>query len=67
MKKALTYIFSFIKWFLKCILLGIVVLFVFNFIGSYLSLNIPVNLFTILIVGILRIPGLVVILIYNLI
>lgn len=67
MKKALTYIFSFIKWILKCILLGIVVLFVFNFIGSYLSLNIPVNIFTILIIGILRIPGLVVILIYNLI
>lgn len=67
MKKALTYIFSFLKWFFKCILLGIVVLFVFNFIGSYLSLNIPVNIFTILLIGILRIPGLVVILIYNLI
>ena len=67
MKKALTYIFSFLKWFFKCTLLGIVVLFVFNFIGSYLSLNIPVNIFTILIIGILRIPGLVVILIYNLI
>ena len=67
MKKALTYILSFSKWFFKCILLGIVVLFIFNFIGSYLNLNVPVNIFTILIIGILRIPGLVVILIYNLI
>lgn len=67
MKQAMTYILSFTKWILKCLLLGIVILFVFNFVGSYLNMNIPVNIFTILLIGILRIPGLVAILIYNII
>lgn len=67
MKQAMLYILSFTKWFFKCLLFGIVILFIFNFIGSYLNMNIPVNIFTILLIGILRIPGLVAILIFNII
>lgn len=67
MKQAMLYILSFTKWFFKCSLFGIVILFIFNFIGSYLNMNIPVNIFTILLIGILRIPGLVAILIFNII
>ncbi len=67
MKKFFTHILNILKWSLKSFLFGIIILFLFNFIGSYFNLNIPINIFTLLIVGILRIPGLVGIMIYTLI
>jgi inhibitor of the pro-sigma K processing machinery len=57
---------KYLKWMLKSILFGIVALFIFNFIGQYFNLNIPVNVFTILIIGTLKIPGLVALLLFNL-
>jgi inhibitor of the pro-sigma K processing machinery len=57
----------FIKWFLKSILFGIVLIFIFNIIGVYFNLNIPVNVWTILIVGVLKVPGLIMILILSII
>lgn len=67
MKKFFTHVLNILKWSLKSFLFGIIILFLFNFIGSYFNLNIPINIFTLLIVGILRIPGLVGIMIYTLI
>ncbi|MGM9899946.1 MAG: pro-sigmaK processing inhibitor BofA family protein [Bacilli bacterium] len=65
MKQILTKFLNIFKWILKSFLFGIVTLFIFNFIGSYINLNIPVNIITIFIIGILRIPGLAAIMIYN--
>ena len=48
-------ILKFIKWLLKSTLLGLAMIFIFN---------ITVNIYTIAIVGTLRIPGLVMILIF---
>ncbi|MBE6131011.1 MAG: hypothetical protein E7183_04745 [Erysipelotrichaceae bacterium] len=56
-----------IKWIVESILLGLGILFVFNLVGVYINVNIPINIFTILIVGFLRIPGLVAVIIYMLI
>jgi inhibitor of the pro-sigma K processing machinery len=56
-----------IKWIIESLLLGLGILFVFNLIGVHINVNIPINIFTILIVGFLRIPGLVAIIIYMLI
>ena len=56
-----------IKWILESFLLGLGILFIFNLIGVYININIPINIFTISIVGFLRIPGLVAIIIYMLI
>lgn len=67
MKKIFKHLLNFLKYTVKSLLIGIVVLFIFNFIGSYFNLNIPINIITLLIVGILRIPGLVGIMIYTLI
>lgn len=67
MKKFFKHCLDVLKWTLKSFLFGIVILFLFNFIGSYFNLNIPINVFTLLIVGILRIPGLVGVMIYMLI
>ncbi len=65
MKNFFKKLLVFFKWTLKSFLFGIVTLFIFNFIGSFINLNIPVNIITILIIGILRIPGLAAIMIYN--
>ena len=56
-----------IKWIIESLLLGLGILFVFNLVGVYINVNIPINIFTILIVGFLRIPGLVALIIYMLI
>ena len=56
-------ILKFIKWMIKSIVIGLATLFLFNIIGVKLNLNIPINLYTILVVGTLRLPGLAMILI----
>lgn len=56
-----------IKWIIQSFLFGIVILFVFNLIGVYLNINIPINIWTIILVGFLRIPGLAAILIFMLV
>jgi inhibitor of the pro-sigma K processing machinery len=56
-----------IKWIIESLLLGLGILFVFNLVGVYINVNIPINIFTVLIVGFLRIPGLVALIIYMLI
>ncbi len=48
---------------LYSVLFSIVFLYVFNMVGVYLNLHIPINIWTIAIVSILRIPGIVVLLI----
>ena len=67
MGKVLNKIYEFIKWIIKTLLIGMIVIFVFNYLGSFVNLNIPVNIYTILLIGTLRIPGIAAILIYNLI
>ena len=53
-----------IKWLIQAVVLGLAIIFIFNIIGAHFNLNIPVNIYTILLVGALRIPGLVMILIF---
>jgi len=52
-----------IKWVIKNILIGIIVLYVVNFLGIDFNIFLPINIITILIVGFLRIPGLIILLI----
>ena len=56
-----------LNWFIKSLLFGVIFLFVFNIIGRYVNLNIPINIYTLLIVSTLKIPGACMILIYNLV
>ena len=57
-------ILKFIKFIIKSTIIGLVTLFLFNIIGVKLNLNIPINIYTIIVVGILRLPGLAMILIF---
>lgn len=48
---------KFIKWLLKSIVFSLILLFVVNVIGRYLNINIPINIYTILILAVFRFPG----------
>jgi inhibitor of the pro-sigma K processing machinery len=54
-----------IKWALKNLIIGLVLIYVVNLFGVDFNLNIPINIITILIVGFLRVPGLVILLILS--
>lgn len=57
---------KYVKWAIKSLLFGVVFLFLFNLIGRYINLNIPFNVWSLLIVGTLRIPGAVILIILQL-
>lgn len=48
---------KFIKWAIKSIIYSLLILFVVNVVGSYLNINIPINIYTIIILAIFRLPG----------
>ena len=53
-----------IKWILKSIIISLLLLFVNNVLGTYINVNIPINIWTILIVGVFRIPGIIILIIF---
>lgn len=55
-----------VKWILKSLVFGVATIFIFNLIGVYLNMNVPFNIWTIILVGTLKIPGLIMLLILNL-
>lgn len=55
-----------LKWLARLIgnaIIGGIILYIFNFIGGFWGLNIGINVITALIVGILGIPGVVLLLV----
>ncbi len=56
-----------ILWLLKSLLFSLIFLFVFNIIGQYINMNIPVNIWSILVIGILKLPGICMLLVLDLI
>ena len=54
---------KYIKWILKSIVLALSMLFITNLIGTYININIPVNVWTIILVAIFRIPGIIILII----
>lgn len=55
---------GFIKWCLKSLIIGLLLLFFTNIIGTFIDINIPINVFTIAILAIFRLSGLVVLIIF---
>ena len=49
---------KYFKWLIKSLLFGVITLLVFNYIGVYVNLNVPMNIYTILVISFLRLPGL---------
>ncbi|NLW08196.1 MAG: pro-sigmaK processing inhibitor BofA [Clostridia bacterium] len=48
-------------------LLGVVLLWVFNFLGAFFNFFIPLNVVTVLIAGFLGLPGLILLVVLNLV
>lgn len=55
---------KFIKWLFKSILIALILIFVINILGVYIGINIPVNFWTIIIVGLFRLPGAIILIIF---
>lgn len=53
-----------LKEIIKALLLGLIALLAINFVGQYFKFNIPINIITITLLGVFRLPGLIVILIF---
>ena len=52
-----------IKEIFKSFIFGLVTLIIINFIGYYFDFHLPINMFTIFLIGFLRIPGLIILII----
>lgn len=55
---------KYIKWLLKSIIIALVLIFITNIIGVYININIPINIWTIFIVSIFRVPGIIFLIIF---
>ena len=53
-----------IIWFIKSLCIGVAMIFIFNIVGSFFNMNVPVNVWTILIVSVLKLPGLASIIVF---
>ena len=53
-----------IIWFIKSLCIGVTMIFIFNIVGSFFNMNVPVNVWTILIVSVLKLPGLASIIVF---
>jgi len=55
---------NFIKWLFKSVIIALVIIFVTNIIGSFFEFNIPLNIWTLIIVTLFRVPGAIVLIIF---
>ena len=55
---------KFIKWLLKSLIIALILLFITNIVGRYLNINIPINIWTISLVTIFRIPEIIILIIF---
>lgn len=55
---------KYLKWVIKSLFFSLLLIFATNLIGIYFNINIPLNFWTILITGIFRIPGIIILIIF---
>lgn len=53
-----------IKYIIKSLIIGIVGILIINLVGQFINFNIPFNIFSIVLLGFFRLPGLIVLLIF---
>lgn len=56
-------VISLLKDIFKSIIIGVVSIYILNVLGQFINFNIPINIFSILLIGFLRLPGLIILLI----
>lgn len=55
---------KFIKWLLKSVAIALLLIFSINLIGSLININIPLNIWTMLIITLFRLPGAIILMIF---
>ena len=45
-------------WVVKSLIFGVLIILLFNYIGQSFNMNVPLNIYTIIFIGFLRVPGL---------
>ncbi|HHX80803.1 MAG TPA: hypothetical protein GX692_07050 [Acholeplasmataceae bacterium] len=55
---------NFLKWFFKSLVIALIIIFGINLLGSFININIPVNVWTILFVTLFRLPGAIILIIF---
>ncbi|MCK9536000.1 MAG: pro-sigmaK processing inhibitor BofA family protein [Bacilli bacterium] len=55
---------KFLKWLLKSVFIAFLIIFSINIIGSFININIPLNIWTFLIIMFLRLPGAIILIIF---
>ena len=53
-----------IKYIIKSLLIGIFGILIFNLLGQFINIHIPFSILFILLIGFLRLPGLILSLLY---
>lgn len=53
-----------IKKIIKSLLIGIITLLLINIIGQFFNFNIPINILNVILIGFLRLPGLIILIIF---
>lgn len=56
-------VISLLKDIFKSIIIGVVSIYILNVLGQFINFNIPINIISILLIGFLRLPGLIILLI----
>ncbi|NLD26354.1 MAG: hypothetical protein GX661_03235 [Acholeplasmataceae bacterium] len=57
---------SFLKWFFKSLFIALIIIFTINLLGSFININIPLNIWTIALVTIFRLPAAIILIIFYL-
>lgn len=53
-----------IKYIIKSIIIGVVSILLINLVGQFFSFRLPITILSIFLVGFLRLPGLLILLLY---
>lgn len=55
---------KFIGWLIKSVFIALILIFGINLLGTFINVNIPLNIWTLLFVTILRLPGAIILIIF---
>lgn len=57
---------KYIKWIVKSLLIAIILLFITNISLRFVNINVPINIYTITLVTIFKVPAIIVLIIFYL-
>lgn len=53
-----------VKYVIKSLIFGVLFLLIFNLIGQFINIKLPVSILSVVVLGFFRLPGLIILLIF---